>query len=396
MKFNKYLALLTLPMMISTAFADETPTKFSFSGFGTAAITKANTENGDFIRPNQSNGSSGSFDFGVDSMLGLQGTYKFNEQFSATAQALVRKNASDSFKGEIAWAFLKYKISNDLSMRAGRIGLPVFMISDYRNVGYANTMLRPPVEVYTQVPIESVDGIDVIYQHAFGDTNFTGQLAYGSTKPDLNIVESAKFKNVVALNMTLENGPFTLRAGRVDTQFDINYPSAQFLYNTLKTYGFNDTAESISFRNKKGAFTSVGATMDWNNILIQTEFAKRKTKTLAIPDTTSWYVMTGYRYGNFLPYFTHSSSKQDSAKTVSGIPSVATLAPLIAGANSIARSGQEQTSNSIGIRWDFHKSAALKVQVDRFSPKDGGTFANIKTEFNKPVTVVATAVDFVF
>ena len=45
-------------------------------------------------------------------------------------------------------------------MRVGRVGLPVFMISDYRNVGYANTMLRPPAEMYSQVPINSIDGVD--------------------------------------------------------------------------------------------------------------------------------------------------------------------------------------------------------------------------------------------
>lgn len=396
MKIKNCLVLLALPLAVSTAFAQETKSDFSFSGFGTAAVTHSNSDKAEFVRPNQESGSSKSYDFGIDSMLGLQGTYKFNDSFSTTAQVLVHKNDTDHFKGELAWAFLKYKASNDVSIRVGRIGLPIFMISDYRNIGYANTMLRPPVEMYAQVSIESVDGADVIYQHSFGDTTFTGQFAYGNSKPDLNSIKESKFSNISAFNLSLERGPFTIRAGRADATLDLDYPSAAMVGTLLKQYGFSNAANSVSFTDKKASFTSVGATMDWNNFLIQTEFGKRKAETLAIPSTTAWYTMFGYRYGQFLPYFNHAQSKQDSSKFVSGIPAIAALAPLQAGANSIASSGQEQISNSLGVRWDFNKSAAMKVQVDRISPKGEGTFAHVQPGFTGPVTVVAASVDFVF
>ena len=58
-------------------------------------------------------------------------------------------------------------------------GLPVFMISDYRNVGYANTMMRPPIEMYGQNIIENLDGADINWQHSFGDTNVTAQAVVG-------------------------------------------------------------------------------------------------------------------------------------------------------------------------------------------------------------------------
>jgi len=90
----------------------------------------------------------------------------------------VRKAVVDEFTGEIAWAFVKAKVSDSLSFRAGRIGLPVYMISDSRNVGYANTMLRAPVEMYAQVPLERVDGVDVVYQTSFGKPPFPRNLLW--------------------------------------------------------------------------------------------------------------------------------------------------------------------------------------------------------------------------
>ena len=47
------------------------------------------------------------------------------------------------------------------------------MISDYRNVGYANHTVRPAAEVYSQVPFNSIDGVDLTWQHGFGDTSLT-------------------------------------------------------------------------------------------------------------------------------------------------------------------------------------------------------------------------------
>jgi hypothetical protein len=58
--------------------------------------------------------------------------------------------------------------------------------------------------------------------------------------------------------------------------------------------------------------------------------------------------------------------------------------------------GTSQTTDSIGVRWDFTTSAALKVQVDRIKPQTNGQFINVQPGFKGPVTVGAVALDFVF
>ena len=72
------------------------------------------------------------------------------------------------------------------------------------------------------------------------------------------------------------------------------------------------------------------------------------------------------------------------------------LAPITAAVNSVAKAGLQST-NAVGVRWDFYKSAALKVQVDRIKPKDGpGAFLNAKPGFAGAVNVYAAGIDFVF
>ncbi|MBC3883710.1 hypothetical protein [Undibacterium griseum] len=397
MKLKPFMALLAMSAAVSGAWADDS-SNITISGFGTAALTRTNTSDAEFARPNQLAGVTTDAKTGVDSNFGIQVTAKANDWLSFTGQGLVRKNVTDNFGAELAWAFAKAKVNDSLSLRLGRVGLPVYMISDYRNVGYANTMLRPPVEMYTQVILESVDGIDGIYQTAVGETNITAQLSYGVTDSDSRSSYTAKFKKLSSLNVVLENGPLTLRFGRVDTNVTVdNSANLNLLVGGLRKYGYNAAADSIAVQDTKASFTSVGLGLDYKNIVVQAEYGKRKSASLAIPETSSWYTMFGYRMGAFLPYVVHASAKQDSPRTVAGTPTAGPLLAYTYGANALASASPIQTSNSLGVRWDFHKSAALKLQFDRMSPENGpGTFINAKPNFAGSVNVFAAAVDFVF
>ncbi|PHV33628.1 hypothetical protein CSQ94_10300 [Janthinobacterium sp. BJB312] len=419
---NKHVLifLLAMPLAISHAYAEEaTGPSVKISGYGTAALTMADTDNAQFARPNQAAGASKTARTGVDSNLGLQANVTVNPWLSATVQGLARKDGEDDFGAELAWAFAKAKVSDSFSVRVGRMGLPVFMISDYRNVGYANTMLRPPGEMYSQVPLNSIDGIDGTYQFSAGDTSITTQLALGRTKATLATGPASTVqvegKSIVALNVVAEHGPVTVRFGRAETKLTINdSPSLNTLMGSLRAAGggyriaqLGALADALEVEDKKASFTSVGLGLDWNNVLVQSEYAKRKTDSY-VSDSTSWYVMGGYRIGAFLPYYSHASLKADGrvnntvpASCPAGYPAACTptLRALSAGVDTLAytRNQLEQSTDSIGVRWDFHRSAALKVQIDRIKPKNGpGLFVQAKPGFHGSVTVAAAAIDFVF
>jgi hypothetical protein len=412
MKSRFFVAALALPLAVSSAYAqDSSPVRIS--GFGTAALTWSDTDKAEFARPNQASGVKKDPRTGVDSNLGLQADYSVNSWLSVTGQGLVRKDGEDNYGAELTWAFAKAKISDQLSVRVGRLVLPTFMISEYRNVGYANTFLRPPQEVYSQVPLNSVDGADLTWQQAYGDTTVTAQLALGRSKTDLSSGIQAELTRLRALTLTAEHGPFTVRVGRTETKLTVDAPQFNTLVNALNTAGnaykisqLNDMARLVDNHKKKGSFTSAGLGMDWNNIVAQTEYAKRKIDT-ASGSTDSWYVLGGYRFGKFLPYYSHAklSVSSDFANTVptacaAGSPAACnptvralrnSLESLRTGTNNGA-----QSTDSIGLRWDFASSADLKFQVDRIKPDSKGLFVHTVSGFKGPVTVAAVAVDFIF
>ena len=92
-----------------------------------------------------------------------------------------QRNGNGNFKPAIEWAFVKAQVTPGLSLRAGRIGAPLFAVSDFRSIGYSNLWLRTPIDVYGQVPFSHFDGADAIYQDTIGSTTLTGQVFDGNT-----------------------------------------------------------------------------------------------------------------------------------------------------------------------------------------------------------------------
>lgn len=390
------IAVLSAAGLAMQASAQDGGPSVTISGFGTAALTSSDTDDAEFIRPNQAAGVRKDWRTGVDSNFGIQATLKVNDRISLTGQGLVRKDGVDHYRAQAAWAFAKFKATDELSFRVGRMGAPIYMISDFRNVGYANTMLRPPAEVYRQVSLDSFDGADLLYQHSFGDTTLSVQLGTGRAETE-QPAQSVEFRKMLLLHMVAENGPFTLRFGRAQADFSVkDNPTLSGLVATLRRVGLSPVADMMPLDDVRGTFTSIGGTMDWKNIVLQAEYAQRRTDTLIVHDTNSWYAMAGYRIGKFLPYYYHGSIKQKSPRSVAGLPATGPLAPVGAGVNALAKAAL-QTSDAVGVRWDFYRSMALKVQVDHIKPKDGaGAFIKPTPAFHGSVNVYAVALDFVF
>lgn len=375
----------------------------SLSGFGTLGVAKSNTDQAQFTRYNQAEGVADQAKIGLDSNLGLQATYKINDWLSGTAQILTRKNTSPTFTTDLTWAFLKARINDETNLRVGRVVLPAFLISEYQNVGYANTMMRPPVEMYAQAPIEAVDGADVTYQHGFGDFNFTTSAYAGVSRGKLFVPAAASVATYrapsVGLSVGGEYGPFSVRLAHARVKMTSNdLGPVNTLTSTLAKVGFAQLGSDLSLiQGKKIAFTSLGGTMDWNNVVAQAELAMRVAKEpVYVPDTTSWYLMAGYRIGKVLPYFAHAAIRDagHSVTLPAGFPKTGALGTPVAGLLAAA----EQKNDLIGVRWDFAKSMALKVQIDRVKPKTkaGSLIFAPAAGYTNTVTVVGAALDFVF
>jgi hypothetical protein len=393
--------------------------KARLSGFGTLGVSRTSTDDALFNYPGQGGGVDKQMGLEPDTKLGVQGSYKFTDTLSGTAQVLTKYRANGSYQPEFEWAYAKWQALPSLSLRGGRMGAPFFMISDFRDVGYANTAIRPPLEVYGQVPVSSVDGADVSYQTNLGGTTVTGTLWGGASRNEFaSALRSTsqlgttsvdpveiRLKKMIGLNLQAEfDGGYTLRLGHMQSRLTVNSNSINSLIAAsggLRTF----VADALLTEDTKATFTGVGASVDRDNIVLATEFTKRRINKGSVADTTGWYVLGGYRFGNFLPYVVVSKLKVDDVNNT--VPAQLAASATVRNGVLALQSTQylAQRTTAIGLRWDALRNAAVKVQFDRISKpaNSNGLFLveNPVTDTafqqsKKNINVISLAVDFVF
>lgn len=403
--------------------------KLRLSGFGTVGVSRTNNDQAFFNYPGQGGGADRSASFDPDTKLGLQGTYKLTDTISATAQLLTKYRATGEYTPQVEWAFAKWQATPSTTLRVGRIGAPFFMVSDFRDVGYANTPVRPPLDVYGQVPVSFTDGGDASYQATIGSATLTSTLWGGQTKAkyasalrssgaDLDPV-LVKIRNQVGLNFQAEfDGGYTLRFGHSQGKLSVETASLGTLRSGLSGVlagGLgagpqalaNQMLNDVTTTGQKATFTGLGASLDRDNIVLATEYTWRSIDKGVVADTTGWYVLGGYRLGAVLPYAVVSRLTVDDVNT-SLNPQAAALGAAYRGAQGLINVGKvSQNTLSLGARWDFRRGMALKAQFDRISKpsSSNGLFLNPDAStasgqdfFNnkKKVNVLSLAVDFVF
>ncbi|MDE2594949.1 MAG: hypothetical protein KGL57_11995 [Burkholderiales bacterium] len=421
---------------------------FTLSGFGTLGAVKTSTDEALYSYPGQGGGADKSVSINPDTKLAVQGTYKFKPTLSGTAQMMTKYDASGQYIPTFEWAFAKWQALPALTVRAGKMGAPFFMVSDFRDVGYANTTVRPVLDVYGQVPFSAVEGADVSYQANLGSTTLTSTFWTGTTKAKyssalLSMGQPAdpvdiKLQGITGLNLIAEmdNG-LTLRAGHAQGKLSSHSPSGVSVEAAAKgLVGFGavtaadaaDVVQAMTVDHTDASFSGLGFAYDQNNIVLGGEFTKRKIKNGYIADTKGWYALAGYRFGSVLPYMSISRLSSTPNTSISQLTIghyAALLAnPLTARAATGAAFGsqailnsQKQTENtaSLGVRWDARSGLAVKTQFDRINIPSGssglpmvvdplkaaaptlaGGTNNAYLNKRKGINVLSVSLDFVF
>jgi hypothetical protein len=385
------LALATCSAPASAALPE-----IDVSGFGTGGFVVTDTGKAEFGRfQSQATGADNTGDIGVDSLFALQGTVHLTDMFSGTVQGMVRRFSTSSFEFDIPVFFVKAELTRDLAIRVGRIQLPLFMSSDYRQVGYSNTWIRPPIELYGLIPFDSDDGADILYRTTVGPLDISAQTFYGKTDQNLSGFNIQSRKNWGA-NVTVTMGPLSVRAGRNQSAFTLISASTTQLLTAVNAAGFTTLANQLNPVNAPFKFTTLGFSLDETHFTLQGEMAK-ETAGAFVESADGQYLLAGYRVGKFTPYAIYAREKITSKRTDTTIAPVGPLLPLALGVNALINSiGNDQHTVSAGIRWDVHSSVDLKMQVDRVSPQGTGLFINPTPGFHGPVTVGSMTLDFVF
>jgi len=365
--FGIALSMVLVLLLSRTAEADNgfnAPSDmFSYSGFGTAGVARSDTNRAEYVTGNQMDGATENFDYKTDSKLGLQGTFAPTPWLSGTVQALAEVRDSPDFTTQIEWAYLKLQPIENLSIRYGKLELPLFLVSDSRNVGYSTIWLRAPGAVYGEAVFDTYEGGDIAYTQKLGKYSVTAHALLGA--PDSmaqlagpGVAQIFTGHHMLGYDVTADLDILTVRASLLDLDY------GTYTGSTLNQDG-------------KYHFYSYGVAYDRNNIIAQTEFIELRTGD-PTDDINGWYVMGGYRLGKVVPYVIYANSHQNQA----------------AGGSVPEMNGPTE---SVGVRLDLFRSVDFKAQFDHAKAFDYGTpFINIQPGFNNKANIFSLVADFVF
>lgn len=394
-------SLFVLGLSTSAALAQADEPLFSVSGYGTLAWTRMSGQDAQYrVGTAEPNGADHSGSGETDSKLGLQITARPTDTLSATVHVLSKKNVNNNFNPRVEWAYGKYDLTPNLSVRAGRLALPGFVLSDYLNVGYSMTPVRAPVEVYAQLPISHFNGVDALWRTKAGPMELTVQPFVGRSNiharfSDPQATRAEGDANVYGMNLVGQWDDWSVRLGRIDAKVTLNAGPVDSLVSMLHMMGETGAANRLVYQDKHSSFTGLGVAYDNGKLLVQSEYTIRKAGGF-LADTTGWYVLGGWRFGNFTPYAMVARQRVTSDTQYSGVSN-----PMLgAYVNGLLASGNtSQKSWSLGLRWDLAKNMALKAQYDRLRPDHGSTAGLLMSGSTSTLSarsVATLAMDFVF
>ncbi len=362
LKLEAAVLMLAILTAAQGAHAAEPLSMFTLSGFGTLGVAHSSLDTADFtgaaFQPAGA-GYSRRWNFAGETKLGLQLTGKFTDKLTALVQVVSHYNYDNTYKPTVEWANVNYALTPDIDIRVGRIELPTFLASDYREVGYANPWVRVPGELYNLEPITNSDGVDASYRLHVAHAVDTLHLIYGRTSfhvvPGGAKVQATSIAGVVD---TLEYRSLTLHLGYLHA-----YTSSPFLQRSA------------------AAAYSMGVGYDASRWFVQGELA-RVTADQLTPGYLAGYVTGGVRFGKFTPYATYALEHALDRQTVIPNPNLG------------------QRDLSVGLRWDFAKDFDVKMQYEHiWTPsQSAGLFINEQPNFRFgcAANVFSATLDFVF
>jgi hypothetical protein len=289
-------------------------------------------------------------------------------------------------------------------VRLGRLPYPAFLISDYREVGYSQTTLRPPVDFYQGVFPRRFTGADLTWRTSMSSVALKTTAFYGQELAKLPNGIEIDFTRVYGMTLSADSGDMNYRISYMDFKFNPSSAQLDAVFQGV-ALGFpagalgagspaipgNPAVSNAYYRSGMHTFYgSLSANYDPGDWFVNSEVAMAQAVSF-FPQRQFVYVTGGLRLDKFTPYATLSTMHAKNF-TLTGHPVVDQIL-----------SGSQATSQrtiGLGLRWDAVKNVALKTQYDSVKLDTGSTgqFANVQPGFTpgSRIGIFSLAVDFVF
>lgn len=379
------------------------------SGFGTLGLTWGGKKNYGIQKEYTHDFQYGNVSVLTDSVFGLQLDFNITKHLDATIQAVAEDRIRQDFNNIVDWAYLSYRPTSNLVIRAGRMGIDLFMLSEYRNVGYAYLWTHPVIEFYKPISLSHYEGIDFRYSRRIKPGYFEFKVFGGQTGSDINVGNgefNLRMRPFVGFNTSLEDNDWKIRLtySTTDTAF-IKAP-ADPLVNALNLVPQALWPQASALHDRlKGVDTqthyfSAGFSYDKHNWIIQSEFSLIASRWASV-DMTNGYLSVGRRIGPVTLYTVGSYARSSSRPRVdqNQILSADLRDLAFATQNLLDAVRIDQNTVSVGLRWDFYPRTALKLQWDHtWTRKHGGGLLDLKKPLDHDITLnmFSANLNFVF
>jgi hypothetical protein len=424
-------ALLPVAMISSVGLADDGPgeavisaplaapsepaaSMFTFGGFGTLGVVHSDQPLADFVSSSvepQGAGHTRNWSAAVDSLLAVQGRAQFTPRLSAVLQVISEQNADSSFSPHVEWAYVKYQFTPDFAVRVGRTDLDVFLLTDSRNIGFANPWVRPPIELYNLVPVTNSDGIDVSYRLAVAGGSNTinasiGHAHYHYPINDSQVTVTSNVTEEFVLVDTFQRGAATFRLNY--GQGHLTFPTFDPLFAAFSEFGPQGVgiSERYNVDDRILTFFGLGAAYEPGDWFLMAELGRINSNSV-LGEATGWYVSSGHRFDRITPYTTYAQVRPNSSIRAPGLdlsalpPSQAPEATALnAGLNAALASIASERTLSFGTRFDVTSSIDVKLQWDHtnLGENSHGWLTNLQPGFRtgSSFNLISLTLDFVF
>lgn len=388
----------------------------SIHGFGTVGVAAVD-QPGDwaYTRSLNQRHSTSTLRADLDSVVGLQLNYRPFAALEFVGQAAFARLGADARGSDfLELAFLAWRPDAQWSVRAGRLNLDAYLISEHRDVGYTHPFIRPPVEFYSRMP-NSLDGLDLTRTWVTSGAQWRAKAFAGQTSAGIG-PSRLKLDPVHGLMLEREDNGLLLRVSalRARTHTGRLAPLLDALQDVQALpvpQVAQEAAGLAAVLSTSGAYTrylAAAVAYDRNDWLLQAEVNRAWARDSSAINFTSGYVSIGRRFGTVTIYAMESAALRDYgafvtpdwATPLEGIdPVLAAQAQQLAAVatTSANKLAGHQFTTSAGLRWDVAPRVALKTQLDLVHTRRDGDGLWHRADGRKArSTILGVAADFVF
>ena len=377
---------------------------FELAGFGTLGAAVLDSEHAEYRSNLAQDGADNKGTLELDSRLGLQADIAISSRVNGTLQLLAQEGYEGDPRVEVEWALANIELSESWNLRLGRMVLPVFNLSDHRYVSYSLTQMRPPEDLYSQIPFGSFDGIDLNGNFDFFDGLLDAQLYTGVSDEKGFDGFRIKADESLGINLSFERDFFRIRAGYLFSRIAGSSATLQMLVDGLNQAlpvapQVEPLLDQLSPESTRLNLFSLGLNLDFGKVFIDAEYIHRDVSNW-IPNVNAWSFLIGLQHGPFTPYVFTSASRETEGDRTLELPEAPVFQVLQQSVN-LFLAPRDQTTIGVGTRWSIAPNIALKAQIERISREDLGlsfirTSVDDGLDEGEDVTLFGLAVDFVF